>query len=162
MQDSYEFDPCSIDGSDEISIDNWKPEMRVASVPKSEWRKIQNDGNYNQEPGIDELKKIQMYLKRKYPDHQIMDDFGINCETLKAIKGGRYSPVDGISLDNQSKIYKEFIRIDKKINKIFDALKFLADNVFDEKDSGKRMAFKALIELPRKKSKSVDDGGEEE
>ncbi len=155
---SYEFDPCSIDGSDkEVTLDNWKPTVRTESIPKSEWRKVQNAGNYNQQPGIDELKKINMYLKRKYPDHQIMDSFGISSETLVAIKRDCYGPVDGISLDNQSKIYKEFTRLDKKIDRFLEAFKFLADNFIDSKDSAKRMAFKTIIGDSKKRKKEEND-----
>ncbi len=159
MNASYEFDPCSIDGSDEeeITLDNWKPSVKEIKVQKSEWRQKQNDGHNNQEPGIDDLRKINRFLKLKYPDHQIMDAFGITSETLVAIKRDCYSPVTGISLDNQSKIYKEFARIDKKLNKIFEAFKFIADNSFDGKDSAKRMAFKTLIRIPPKKKKDSDE-----
>jgi hypothetical protein len=165
MAASYEFDPCTVDGSDveETTIDNWKPSAVNAHVPKSEWRQKQNDGNYNQQPGIDELKKIKMFLKRKYPDHQIMDSFGIACETLVAIKKGCYDPISGISLDNQSKIYKEFNRIEKRLDKLFEAFKFLADNAladnaFDSHDASvKRMSLKEIIGVPTKQKKQSDE-----
>lgn len=160
MEGSYEFDPCTIDGSDkeeEVTLDSWKPSAKVTSLPKSEWRQKQNDGNFNQQPGIDELKKINMCLKRKYPDHQIMDAFGISCETLVAIKRGCYGPIDGISLDNQSKISKEFARIDKKLERFLDGFKFLADNVFESSESAKRMGLKACIGLKPKKEKELMD-----
>lgn len=163
MSASYEFDPCSIDGSDkEVTLDSWTPTVKEVGVPKSEWRQKQNDGNQNQQPGIDELKKINMFLKRKYPDHQIMDAFGITSETLVAIKRECFSPVTGISLDNQSKIYKEFTSIDKKLDRVFEALKFLVDNVFSTKDSAKRMAFKTLISTPKKSKKANLDEDDDE
>ena len=132
--ESYELDPCSIDGSDqEVTLDNWKPSVKTEKILKSEWRQKQNNGNYNQQSGIDELKKINMYLKRKCPDHQIIDYFGINCETLVAIKRKCYSPVDGIHLDNQNKIYKEFNSIHRKIERFLNAFMFLSENLFDDK-----------------------------
>jgi hypothetical protein len=161
MSNSYYFDPCSVDGSDqdEVSLDNWRPSAKSKTVPKSQWRQEQIDGNYNQQPGLDELKKIHMYLKKKYPDHQIMDAFGISSETLVAIKRDCYSPVDGISLDNQSKIYKKFNQLDKKIEKIIEALQLLTE-VFAPKDTVKRMAFKTLVGKQKRvssKEKARDD-----
>lgn len=153
MSSAYEDDQSLVDGSDNITIDNWKPRAKSLCIPKSEWRKKQINGNYNSEPGIDELKKIRMYLKRKYPDYQIMDAFGINCETLVAIKKGCYGPVDGISLDNQSKIYKEFERINKKIDRFIQALRFISDNFMEGSDSAKRMAFKTIIGINKKTEK---------
>ena len=96
--------------NEEITLDNWKPSTQKKHIQKSEWREKQNNGDFNQSPGIDELYKINMYLKKKYPDSEIMDVFGITSETLVAIKRNCYDPIDGISLDNQSKIYKEFLR----------------------------------------------------
>lgn len=153
MKESYEFDPSSIDASleDDVTLDNWRPNGKVLRVPQSEWRKSQQKGTFNHEPGIDELKKINMYLKRKYPDHEIMEAFGITSETLVAVKRNCYSPVDGILLDNQSKIYREFTRIDKKLEKFLNALKFLADNVFDENDSAKKQSFKRMLGIRVKK-----------
>ena len=153
---TYEFDPCTIDGSDkEVTLDNWKPSVKTESAPKSEWRQKQNDGKFNQDPGIDELKKITMYLKRKYPDHEIMTIFGISCETLVAIKRNCYSPVEGISLDNQSKIYKEFARLDKKLDLVMETL-----TVFSESDSVKRKAFKEIFSPKKPKKKEKATGNE--
>ena len=149
---TYEFDPCKIDGSDkEVTLDNWKPSAKTKNAPNSEWRQKQNDGKYNLQPGIDDLKKIMMYLKRKYPDHEIMNVFGISCETLVAIKRNCYSPIEGISLDNQSKIYNEFTHLDKKLEIVMNALIFLSENIFSLKDSAKCKSFKAIISTEKKK-----------
>lgn len=165
MSNSYYFDPCSVDGSDQddgVTLDNWKPSAKERTVPKSKWREEQNAGNFNQQPGLDELHKIHMYLKKKYPDHQIMDAFGISAETLVAIKRDCYSPVDGISLDNQSKIYKRFNQVDKKLEKIEEALQLLTE-VFKPEDTVKRMAFKTLVcKKKRAPAKVQDLEGEEE
>lgn len=164
MQTSYEFDPCTLDGSehdeDGVTLDNWKPRDKDNNLTKSQWRQVQNGCNYNQEPGLDEIKKINMYLGKKYPDHQIMDMFGIGAETLLAIKRGCYDPIDGISLDNQSKIYKEFARIQKKLDKTIDALKFIADNGFGKDDTVKRMMLKTIIGV--RKSKPEEEREEDD
>lgn len=160
MPTSYEFDPCTLDGSDkedEVTLDNWKPTERKPSLQKSQWRQDQNNGHCNLEPGIDELAKINMYVKKKYADSEIMSVFGINSETLVAIKRGCYSPVDGISLDNQSKIYKEFARIDKKLSTFLDAFKFIADNLFTDKESSKRLALQTILGVNKKKKKEEDE-----
>lgn len=161
METSYEFDPCTLDNENQVGIYQWTPRPKEERVPKSEWRKQQNNGDYNQQPGIDELRKIKFYLKRKFPDNQIMDSFGISAETLVAIKKDKYSPIDGIALDNQSKIYKEFTNIERRIDFIFDALKFIADNAFPSEDNVKRLAFKKLITAPFKKKKSSSYDEEE-
>ena len=138
MQDSYEFDPCQFDDEDVVSIDTWKPSAgKTNNIVKSEWRQKQNTWRYDLEPGIDDLKKIEARLKKKYPDSQIMDEFGISAETLVAIKKGCYSPVEGISLDNQSKIYREFrlvnLKIDRKVEKIMKAFEFIHENLVTKK-----------------------------
>lgn len=131
MQDSYEFDPCTLDGSDQdddfVSIDDWRPTPRNQKVPKSEWRQVQNAGNNDIQPGIDEINKIKGYVKKRLPDCQILEAFGITSETLVAIKRDKYCPLDGISLDNQSKIYNKFQEIQKNYDKIFDVLAYLGE-----------------------------------
>lgn len=131
MQDSYEFDPCTLDGSDQddefVSIDDWKPTPKSQRVPKSEWRQVQNAGNHDIQPGIDEINKIKGYVKKRLPDCQILEAFGITAETLVAIKRDKYCPLDGISLDNQSKIYNKFQEVQKSYDKIFDALAYLGE-----------------------------------
>jgi hypothetical protein len=136
---SYEFDPCSIDGSDkeEVTLDSWKPNSKKPEIVQSEWRKNQIADNNNQQPGLDDLKKIQMFLSQKKSDGEIMKVFGITAEMLVAIKKDKYSPVDGISLDNQSKIYKEFTRLETKILLLETALNFIADTIFFDKEAKK-------------------------
>lgn len=144
MQDeSYEFDPSSIDGSDkEVTLDTWKPRPKKKSIVKSEWRQKEINGNYNQKPGLDEIRKIKDYIKKKYPDHEIMDAFGITSETLVAIKRNCYDPIDGISLDNQSKIYREFTEINDKINTLFDTLNIFLDGSLALLNGAKKSVFK--------------------
>lgn len=163
-QEYYEFDPSSIDGSDldgdDLNIDNWRPSVQKKSIVQSKWRKEQIGTNFNQEPGIDELKKIHGYLNKKAPDAEIMKAFGITAETLIAIKKHKYDPVDGISLDNQSKIYKEF---DSMANKI-DAVKRVVDqlvNIFIAKENMDE--FKKLCKkVPRKKKYKTFDNDDHE
>lgn len=156
---SYTFDPCSIDGSNEVTLDNWKPTHTRPKLVPSKWRAAQNGDNSNQDPGIDDLKKIAMHLKNRCPDADIMKMFAITAETLVAIKRNCYSPVEGISLDNQSKIYKEFAKIEKKLLKIKDAMDFAADNLI--KDKMVRKQFKTLSRMAYPK-KRIDDSDEEE
>lgn len=146
--------------NEEITLDNWKPSTQKKHIQKSEWREKQNNGDFNQSPGIDELYKINMYLKKKYPDSEIMDVFGITSETLVAIKRNCYDPIDGISLDNQSKIYKEFVKVNKKLSSFYGAFKLLADTL-DIKDESIRLTLKAIIGKPEKKKKEDIEDEEE-
>ena len=148
---SYEFDPCSIDGSDQeepVTLDNWKPSSKQPKIVASKWRQEQIDGNYNQQPGIDELQKIHMYLKKKASDSEIMNAFGISSETLVAIKKDKYDPVDGISLDNQSKIYKEFKRIEDRIDSLLRGINHIAECMFIDKKS--KAEYKKSFRKPKK------------
>lgn len=151
-EESYEFDPCSIDGSDQEeeveTMDNWKPSIKQPKIVASQWRQDQIAGNYNQQPGLDELNKIHMYLKKKASDADIMHAFGINAETLIAIKKEKYDPIDGISLDNQSKIYKEFKRLEEKIESLLRGINHMGKIMFVDKEE---MAnFKKAFKKPKK------------
>jgi len=153
---SYEFDPCSIDGSDQedkpVTLDNWKPTADKPKIVPSKWRQDSIGTNFNQEPGLDELQKIQMFLKKKASDADIMKAFGITAETLIAIKKDKYDPIDGISLDNQSKIYKEFRKIDEKIEGFLRGLNYIAETIFFDKEEKDK--FKKSMKKP-KKAKAV-------
>jgi len=140
-----------------ITLDNWKPREKLNTLIKSQWRKESNNGNYNQLPGLDEIRKIKMNIKKGKNDYEIMEVFGIDCETLIAIKKDKYHPVDGISLDNLSKIYKAFGLIEKKMTNIYQALNLLADNAFNENETSKRILFKSLIKVAKKKEIIQDD-----
>ncbi len=78
---------------DGITLDNWTPSDKELVLQKSGWRTQQNANKYNLLPGADELRKINAFLKKKYPDYQIMEAFGINCDILMAIKHDCYSPI---------------------------------------------------------------------
>lgn len=136
IEESYEFDPCTIDGSDQStdgfqSIDDWKPTPKSKRIPKSEWRQVANQGRFDNKPGLDDIRKIEGFLKKKYDDYDIMETFGINAQTLIAIKTGNYDPIDGISLDNQSKIYREFKEVATDIHNLRMALTMIADILGD-------------------------------
>ncbi len=156
---SYEFDPCEIDGSDkedDVTLDSWKPSVKKKVIVQSEWRKNQIGDNFNQQPGIDELKKIYSFLNKKASDADIMKTFGITAETLVAIKKDKYSPVDGISLDNQSKIYKEFKSLTDQIATLKRMIEVMVDTMFVDKIS--KDEFKKACKKPKaqKKSKKYD------
>ena len=166
---SYEFDPCSIDESDKqeekITLDNWKPTSEKPKIIASTWRQESIGTDFNQQPGIDELHKIKMYLKKKTSDSDVMKAFGITAETLIAIKKDKYDPVDGISLDNQSKIYKEFRNIESKIEGFLRGLNYMADVMFidkEEKDKFKKSMKKSKKVKSIKKTKNEEFLDEEE
>jgi len=154
---SYTFDPCAIDGSDKVTLDTWKPTVHQPKIVASEWRQNQIGENFNQHPGIDELNKIHTYLKRKASDSDIMKAFGISAETLIAIKKDKYDPVEGISLDNQSKIYKEFKRLEDRIDSLLRGINFIADCMFTDKIS--KAAFKKSFRKPKKEKKVKKNEG---
>lgn len=151
---SYEFDPCEIDGSNKIeeTLDNWRPKEKTNQLKISQWRLKQNGENCNKSPGLDDLKKIMMHLKNKKSDSDIMKAFGIASETLVAIKREKYDPVDGISLDNQSKIYKEFERLEKNIIKIMSSLDYLCDILLI--DTEQETKFRKILGIKKKKIES--------
>lgn len=160
-EQSYEFDPCEIDGSntEEITLDNWKPTLNKPKIIPSKWRQESIGNNFNQEPGIDELNKIHMYLKKKVSDAEIMNAFGINAETLIAIKKDRYDPVDGISLDNQSKIYKEFKRLEDKIDNMMRGLNYISECMFITKKD--KELFKKSMKKQKKEVAKISNDEEE-
>ncbi len=149
---SYEFNPCSIDGSDQeekkITLDNWKITAHHLKLVSSKWRQDSIGTDFNQQPGIDEIRKIQMYLKKKAPDFDIMKAFGITADTLIAIKKDKYDPVEGISLDNQSKIYREFRNIELKIESFLRGLNYIAEIMFINKKE--KELFKKSFKKPKK------------
>lgn len=145
---------------DEFTLDTWSPKKTLPCIPKSQWRQEYNEKMPHSSPGLDDLRKIKLYIKKKYPDCQIMDAFNINCDTLVAIKNNCYCPVEGISLDNLSKISKEFSRVEKKLDRIFEALKFLSNNGFEAHETQKRLFFKSLISSPRNAKSPLQDRDE--
>jgi hypothetical protein len=149
---SYEFDPCSIDESDKeeepVTLDNWKPSTQQPKIVASQWRQDAIGTNFNQQPGLDELHKIHMFLKKKAADADIMKAFGITAETLVAIKKEKYDPIDGIALDNQSKIYKEFRKVEEKIEGFVRGLNYIAEIMFIDKEE--KAKFKKSMKKPKK------------
>lgn len=159
-EEFYDFDPCKVDGSDveeedfelfgldeddveeddeeEMTIDKWKPKQKQRSIVQSNWRKKLIGNDFNRNPGIDDLKKIKMYLNKKYPDFEIMETFGVNADTLAAIKKNKYCPVDGISLDNLSKIHNAFDLLEKHVTKVKRGIKYLSDILFIDPDELKK------------------------
>ncbi len=145
-----------------ITLDNWKPTTKINTMVKSQWRKEANGDHFDQKPGLDEIRKIKTHIKKSKKDYEIMEAFGIDCETLIAIKKDKYHPIDGISMDNLSKIYKAFGLIEKKITNLYQALNMLSDNAFDDKQTAQRMLFKSLIKVAKKKTITQDDFEDDE
>lgn len=136
-QGCYEFDPCSIDGSDqlededEVSLDNWKPspKSQIYRQP-SKWRQESNAQGYGyMEPGIDEIKKIRAYLKNKTNDIEIMRQFAINADTLFAIKTNRYDPIEGIIKNQTDVLFKKLELLEKQTRGCQLHLQNIAENV---------------------------------
>lgn len=162
-ESSYEFDAYNLDSDDDVTIDTWakKPVSNTPKIVQSNWRKESINNNFDQQPGIDTLKKIHSHLRKKISDSDIMHAFGINAETLVAIKQEKYSPIDGISLDNQSKIYREFERIHKKMDALLRGLYYISDVLFIEKED--MASFKKACRLPKHApKKSYHDENDEE
>lgn len=133
-----------------VTLDNWKPTEHKPKIIASQWRQDAIGTNFNQQPGLDELNKIHMYLKKKASDSDIMKAFGINAETLVAIKKDKYDPVDGISLDNQSKIYKEFKRLEDRMDSLLRGIDYISECMFSSKKD--KAAYKKSFKKPRKAS----------
>jgi len=134
--DYYEFDPCSLDKMDieeELTLDTWQPRRKEPTIIQSEWRKQQIGTNFNQHPGIDDLQKIEKYLKKKTPDSKIMETFGITCETLSAIKQNRYCPADGIAFDDFTKVFNAFRNMESREQKLRRGLEYISKQLFKTK-----------------------------
>lgn len=165
---SYEFDPCELDGSnleneENITLDNWQPSEKKKKLIQSEWRKNSIGKDFNQEPGIDDLKKINLYIKQKYSDSQIMNFFGINAETLIAIKQHRYSPFDGIQLDTYEKIHNEIKLMNDKIKYLQNGLDYLSNILLIEsKDKEHFIHFCRNTAKNQKKNKKSKDSSQKE
>ena len=91
-----------------------------------------------------------MHLKKKISDAEIMKAFGITAETLVAIKRHKYDPIDGISLDNQSKIYKQFSSLQEQIESQMRGLNHLADIIFRFVDKKEKEEFKKSFKKPKR------------
>lgn len=154
---SYEFDPCTLDGSDkeEITLDNWKQRKKEKTIIQSQWRKTQIGSDFNQQPGLDDLGKIAMFLKKKKSDAEIMHVFGISAETLIAIKKNKYCPVEGIALDNLSKIYNEFENLKKRMDKVERGADYLSKVLFLSEDDLKE--YKDYCKPPKYKKNNKDN-----
>ncbi len=142
----YEFDPCEIDGSnedgdeneEEVSLDNWQPIIVRKKIVQSNWRKDQIKNNFNQQPSLDDVRKIHAYLNKETPDSEILEAFGITSETLVAIKKDKYCPVDGIKFDTLTKIYKHFDFLERKLKYLSRANKYISKLIFMDETSLKK------------------------
>lgn len=127
QQGSYEFDPCTLDGSDKeeetVSLDDWKPTPRKEGFrAPSEWRKRYNDIGADLAPGIDEIKKIRAHIVNKVPDGDIMERFAINAEVLTAIRNNRYDPIEGIILSREELMHKRITKLNNKIDDMHELM----------------------------------------
>jgi len=163
---SYEFEHDENECADDyVSLDDWKPAEKKVSIVQSEWRKNKIGQNYNQRPGRDDLKKIKLHVGKKTPDYDIMNAFGITCETLLAIKKNKYSAEEGIALDDQAKIYKAFEKIENDIGLLQRAIDFIASTMFIDKislDLYKHACKKPKLVKTEKSKKDDFDEDEEE
>lgn len=95
--ENIKYNISGLDNNDEkITLDDWKFREKVNKIIMSEWRQKQNKNHPTEKPGLDDLRKIKMHLKKKYPDEDIIKAFGITMKILIAIKKDKYDCVDGI------------------------------------------------------------------
>ena len=143
---------------DDITLDNWEPSPKTNEIAQSNWRKELIGDDINQQPSIDDLRKIKMYLGKDAADSDIMKKFGITAETLVAIKKDKYCPVDGIKLDNLSKIHKHFDYIEKKLHYLTRANNYMSKLLFVDD-----ISMKKFINYSNKKAweKSEEDVNED-
>ncbi len=136
----------------EIKLDEWKPEAkgRPSLVP-SKWREESINGNFNQEPGLSDLRKIKFAIKRKYPDHEVMQAFGLNAETLVSIKTESYSAAEGlrhfypkdIVIGKELKMNLELQKLEDVVKGILAAVDYMGDVLFIDKKQ--RKEFKDVL-----------------
>ncbi len=143
------------------TLDSWKPSEKPPEnvIVQSEWRKNQIGKNFNQRPGIDEVKKIKASLKTgKGGDSEIMRVFGINAETLIAIKKGNYHPVDGIIPERSLSRYQL-----ERLETLEKAVKFMSEVLFiDDLAMAQFLEATGHTEKAKKAAKEYDDFDEEE
>jgi hypothetical protein len=152
----YEFDPEIFDADTEDdfeSIDNWKPSEKSKKLITSEWRKNRIGNDFNQQPDLDDLIKIKSFLKKGYPDFEIMENFGINSEVLSAIKKNNYCAVEGIKLDNLTKIFNEFKKIENSISKNNLSIKYILKTICRKET--KLNEYKEFIKKESKSKKAM-------
>ncbi len=130
----------------ETKLDDWKPSSnKKPSLIQSEWRKEQNKENYNQNPGLDDIRKIKSAIKKKYPDYEIMQCYGINAETLIEIKDDVFSIGDGlrrfyphkITVGKSTKMNLAFQRLEDIVDGLISASQYMGDTVFIDEKQGK-------------------------
>jgi len=144
---------------EDITLDNWKPIEKEERIIQSQWRKDRIGNDFNQQPGVDDLRKIKFHIKNKRTDYEIMKAFGVSAETLVAIKNNRYSPTDGIALDDKTKIYNEFLlvhkKFDEKILRLNKGLEYISKILFVDEEGIKE--FKAYCKKAKNKTITDDD-----
>ena len=151
--------------SDEISIDDWKPNIPEKKLVQSKWRKETIGDNYNQDVGLDELRKINVAIKKKFTDHEILKAYGITAETLVRIKEGKLNPETGnmrgkLDMDNN---FDEMLAMRKKISVlqtriygITSTFKELAKILYSDKDQ--QQEFLRILDRKRKNErKDIED-----
>jgi hypothetical protein len=124
-----------------VSLDDWKPsEKPKKKLIQSEWRKNKIQEDCNQDPGLDDFRKIKSAIKKGCNDHEIMINYGINAETIVAIKQDIYNPARGArhfhsyDLDlvkDGTKMFLEFQKIQDECYGIMQAMHFLNDILFN-------------------------------
>jgi hypothetical protein len=127
------------------SIDDWKPRKKYKGLCMSEWRELQNNGDFDRNPSLDDLRKIKSHLNKNCPDADILKMYGINAETLIAIKRNYFCPVDGIKNDFETKFFNKYKYLEESIRKIKNSLDFLGDHIFEDEKIRKNFRKKAGI-----------------
>jgi hypothetical protein len=154
---------------DEVTLDTWKPSTPEKKLIPSKWRQEQMGNNYNQDVGGDELKKIKSALNKKFPDHEIMQAYGISAQTLVDIKEGRINPHAGITrgtlntvneFDEINSILKKISAVQARLYGINCAFRELAKILYGDKDQQKE--FLKLLEKKRINAKKEPKDDEED
>jgi hypothetical protein len=122
MIEAYEFDPCSIDGSDKpdvVTIDNWKPaEKKDKFRARSDWRKESNKIGGKNDIGRNDLQKIKAYIKNDVSDASIKKTFNITSEVLYAIRKNKFCVIEGIIEDDIDVLKREMKAVKTKLDSL--------------------------------------------
>lgn len=137
-----------------ITLENWQPTLQKSQLIPSKWRLKIVKNNPNQHPDKNELLKIRRYIKRRVSDCEIMTAFGLSAETMIAIKKNNYDPIEGVGMDSQYKIIREFKEINFKIEALYRGMHFIASKIFTEKEQMDE--FRKELRRERRNSVNVD------
>jgi hypothetical protein len=125
-----------------VTLDNWKPPYRPKQfMPKSNWRKFVVEDYNPGRPGLDDLRKIRLYLKKGASRTDIMQAFNIKRTVLAHIICDLYCPVDGC-IESPNERRRRLARIKAHLDK-----KKQKPKVCKELDCSKKIHSKGLCQM---------------